>query len=281
MYKKIDMDANVLWVSTSQTSTIRSLIDALKELLTEVNLVFEPSGVLHIQAIDDTRSVITKSVLDGFDTFECEQSQCIGVNMGHLQKFMKMMGNAESVAMYVTAQEPDVFRVRYVLQNPEKEYVCMMPMMDLDCQNIDLNPIDSQILLSIKSTDFHKIIRDLASVAEKVAIKRIGSDLVFETSGKTEVGLPLTIRLRNADLRSADDNEPLSPMDDDDEELIGMYMLHHLCIFTKITTISPQTEVLMREGNMLILRYALGTLGTAQFCAVPLADLDMSRPSRR
>ena len=71
---------NIVEVKTIQSSVIRILIEALKEILTDVNIRFDENGIT-IMEMDSSHTVLASLKLDKdkFDYFHCEQTKIVGI----------------------------------------------------------------------------------------------------------------------------------------------------------------------------------------------------------
>jgi proliferating cell nuclear antigen len=110
-------NGNLFEVKTVQSGAFRTLIEALKEILTEANLEFDSQGI-KIVAVDETHTVLVYLRLhaDRFENFYCPVKHVLGVNMIYLFKLIKTMGNNDSLTLYLPANNPE--QARY----PHGEY---------------------------------------------------------------------------------------------------------------------------------------------------------------
>ena len=140
-------NGNLFEVKTVQSGAFRTLIEALKEILTEANLEFDSQGI-KIVAVDETHTVLVYLRLhaDRFENFYCPVKHVLGVNMIYLFKLIKTMGNNDSLTLYLPA-----------------------------------NNFTS--IIHMHSTDFQKICRDMNVLGEKMEITSSGSNLIFRCMG--------------------------------------------------------------------------------------------------
>ena len=84
-------------IKTVQSGAIRILIEALKEILTDGNIIIEKNGIKLI-AMDPTHSVLIhlKLEAENFEYFHCSNKIIIGLNMLNLFKLIKTMTNSET-----------------------------------------------------------------------------------------------------------------------------------------------------------------------------------------
>ena len=72
----------ILEIKTIQASTIKSVIDAMKEILMDVNLEFDENG-MKIVALDNTHIVLIHLKLhaEKFESYYCMKKLYVGINM--------------------------------------------------------------------------------------------------------------------------------------------------------------------------------------------------------
>lgn len=93
-------NGNLFEIKTIQAAAFRTLIEALKEILTEANLEFDSTGI-KIKAMDETHTVLVYLRLDNdrFNEFYCPAKHVLGINMIYLFKLIKTMGNNDSLTL--------------------------------------------------------------------------------------------------------------------------------------------------------------------------------------
>jgi hypothetical protein len=78
----VNANGNLFEMKTIQASAFRTLIEALKEILTEANLEFDSTGI-KIMAMDETHTVLVHLRLhaDRFNEYFCSAKHVLGINM--------------------------------------------------------------------------------------------------------------------------------------------------------------------------------------------------------
>ena len=109
-------NGNLFEVKTVQSGAFRTLIEALKEILTEANLEFDSQGI-KIVAVDETHTVLVYLRLhaDRFENFYCPVKHVLGINMIYLFKLIKTMGNNDSMTLYLPANNPNKLGIRIIV----------------------------------------------------------------------------------------------------------------------------------------------------------------------
>ena len=81
---------NVLTIKTVQIAPFRTLMTALKDILLETNITFQPDGIRIIN-MDKSHTILAHLFLraEKFEVYECRKDKIIiGVNMFHLFKLI-------------------------------------------------------------------------------------------------------------------------------------------------------------------------------------------------
>ena len=89
------MDSNsrneyVFLCRTVKASPVRTLVDAVKDILTEVNLEVDSNGI-KIMAMDGTHTILVHMRLyaDRFDEFYCSEKCILGIDFVNFNKMVK------------------------------------------------------------------------------------------------------------------------------------------------------------------------------------------------
>ena len=107
-----------------QSGAIRTLIESLKEVLTDVNISFDNES-MKIVTLDGTKVAVIhlKLVATSFVIYKCDRPEenpyKIGVCMASLHKLLKISGNNDTITMFV--KKNDTSRLKIVIRNKNKK----------------------------------------------------------------------------------------------------------------------------------------------------------------
>ena len=96
-------DGNVLTIKTVQIAPFRTLMTALKDILLETNISFQPDGIRIIN-MDKSHTILVHLYLaaSNFEFYECKKEKIIiGVNMFHLFKLINSIDNDDTLTIYI------------------------------------------------------------------------------------------------------------------------------------------------------------------------------------
>lgn len=251
----------LLEIKTVQASTFKQIVDALKEILMDVNLEFDETG-MKVVALDNTHVVLVHLKLDAerFETYHCEKKLYIGINMLKLHMLIKTVGNNDYLTLFVEKDDPNHLGIR--IQNDDKNVrtTYKLSMLDIDVLNIKIPPVDFETIITMPSIDFQKIIRDMHNLADYIEISNVESQLTFKCNGgfctqETIIG--------------ADKNQQINIVKNSTkaQEIIqGVFSLRYLSMFTKCTNLSSTVELYIKNTYPLVLCYSVASLGSIKLC---------------
>jgi proliferating cell nuclear antigen len=254
-------DSLILDVRTVQTSAFKTLVEALKELLTDVNIEFDQDG-LKI-ACPDTADVILVHLrlhAEKFEFYKCEKPQIlVGVNMINLHKIVRGANSGDTLSMRM--YENDSNRLHIEFKNSEKNSRTSFALhvMDIDYQDIAIPPERFPYVINLPSSDFQKICREMANITTKVDICRVGNRLIFRCVGDF---CEQETELLDSSSRQAPNNDIVQ----------GVFSLKYLSLFTKCTNLSNNVNLFMKDDYPLIVHYTVASLGQITLALAPQDD---------
>ena len=257
-----DINKYKLKIKTEQAGAFRILIEALKEILTEANFVFDDSGI-KLMAMDSTHTILIHMKLDGnnFEYFHCPKKVVIGVNMLNFFKLIKTMGNSETLSFFIDDENEN--KLGILINNSEKnsQTIYKLNLLDINDDNISIPPAEFETELSLPSSDFQKIIRDMINIGEHIEIKSIGPQLVLNCNG--DFASQETI------LGETNNGLKFNQISPEELPIQGIFSLKYLMLFTKCTNLCNQINLYIKNDYPLIIRYSVASLGDIKLCLAP------------
>jgi proliferating cell nuclear antigen len=253
------MDNNyILEIKTIQASTIKSVIDAMKEILMDVNLEFDENG-MKIVALDNTHIVLIHLKLhaDKFESYYCLKKLYIGINMLKFHMLIKTIQNGDILSLFIHKNDPNILGI--TIENNEKNVktTYKLSMLDIDVVNVDIPPADFNTIITMPSAYLQKIIRDMHNLAEYIEIKNIGNKLILSCQGDFCCQETiLATEAQNIQIKSNDDQEIIQ----------GVFSLKYLSIFTKCTNLCSTVEIYLKNSYPIILQYGIASMGSVKLC---------------
>lgn len=265
-------DSNVLTIKTVQIAPFRTLMTALKDILLETNITFEPDG-MRIINMDKSHTILVHLFLaaQNFEFYECKKDKIIiGVNMFHLFKLINTIENDETLTIYIENADYVDGIVSYLSLKYENGEIkqCKtqkLRLIEPDPEELQYPDVNFSSIINLPSSDFQKIIRDLSCISEKLEIKSVGNELIFKCSGQ----------FASAEIHRAEsdgDNKSMSFMLKQDSSKIiqGEFSLKNLGYFIKCTNLCQQIEIYLENDLPLVVKYNVASLGEIKLCLAVL-----------
>lgn len=262
-------EENNLEIKTVQSSAFKVLVEALKELLTECSFVVDETG-LKLVTMDSSHVVLVHLKLDAckFEHFHCKKPTTLGINMLHLHKLIKTINSNDTLTLF--QEDGDINHLGIRIENSDKNTrtTYKLNLLDLDNTNMQIPPIAFESMITLPSTDFMKLIRDMHSIgSQTVEIQNVNNHLIFNTRG--DFCAQETV-LSEGDGKSG--GVPITQagsMNAQGEIVQGVFSLKYLVMFTKCTNLCNTVALYLRNNYPLICQYMVASLGEIKLCIAP------------
>ena len=246
----------ILEIKTVQAVTFKQVIDSLKEILMDVNLEFDETG-MKIVALDNTHVVMVHLKLDAdrFETYKCEKKLYVGINMLKLHMLIKTITNNDILTLFVDRDEPNHLGIRIENQEKNLRTTYKLSMLDINVLNQSIPPADFETIITMPSVEFQKIVRDMHNLADFMEIRNVGHQLCFSCKGDF---------CTQETILGADKNQSIQiakPTAREHDIIQGVFSLKYLATFTKCTNLSNVVEIYLKNTFPLVLRYSVASLG--------------------
>lgn len=268
------MDPNadlLLRARTVKAAPFRTLVEAVKDILTDANLEFDQSG-LKIMAMDGTHTILVHLRLqaDRFDEYHCPQKHIIGVNMINFFKIVKTMSNNESIELSLKKSDPT--RLNIQILNGDKQITTQfaLNLIELDVEPLVIPQAVFPSIIAMPSVDFQKIIRDMHTLGEVVEIQSARQELIFRCKGDyAEQETVFSIEQNKAGGSGATVSAT--------EIVQGAFCLKQLILFTKCTSLCSNISLYLKNDYPIIVEYDVASLGEIKLALAPKRPSGMIR----
>ena len=263
--KSPSTDNNVLTIKTVQISPFRTLMTALKDILLETNISFQPDGIRIIN-MDKSHTILAHLYLpsQNFEFYECKKEKIIiGVNMFHLFKLINSIDNDDTLTIYIENNDYTdgiVSHLALKFENGEIKQCKTQKLRLIEPENEELEYPDVKFssIINLPSVDFQKIIRDLTCISDKVEIKSVGNELIFKCCGQ----------FASAEIHRAESDGSMGFIlkQEPNKIIQGEFSLKNLGYFIKCTNLCSQIEIYLENDLPLVIKYDVASLGSIRLC---------------
>jgi proliferating cell nuclear antigen len=252
----------LLYLRSVQGSAFKSLFEVLREILHDVNLTFNESG-MKIMTVDGSRVALVYAQLnaDSFEHYRCEGTLNLGVNLGHVHKLIKSSSNHGTITMYVTRARTEELGIE--VAQPEKRSLSkfQLRLLDVDVENITIPDVEFTSVITLPSQYFARLCKDISAISDTVTITSRASQLIV--SAKGDFASQETF---------IDQTTSQIKTHDPDEEVSGSYLLKYIVLFNKSSVLSSTMELYLKQGWPLITAFKIASLGELRFILAPKVD---------
>ena len=265
-------EGNVLTIQTVQISPFRTLMTALKDILVETNITFQPDGMKIIN-MDKSHTILAHLKLDSknFELYECKKDKIIiGVNMFHLFKLINSIDNDDTLTIYIEKNDYIDGVVSYLSLKFENGDIrqCKtqkLRLIEPDMEEMAYPDVNFSSIINLPSSDFQKIVRDLSCISDKLEIKSVGNELIFKCQGT----------FASAEIHRAETDGSMEFILKQDLAKIiqGEFSLKNLGYFIKCTNLCQQIEIYLENDLPLVVKYNVASLGVIYLGLAPLPSV--------
>jgi proliferating cell nuclear antigen len=257
--------SKIFEIKTIQSSAIKCMIEALKELLTDTVLEINDTGI-KIVTMDNAHVILVHLKLhaEKFEYYECKKPISIGINMLNFYKIIKTINNNDVLSLFV--YEDDLNHLGVKLENVEKNTrtTYKINLLDLNNQKFEIPEVTFNSVVTLPASDFQKITRDMNNLAEFVEIKNVDNEIILTCTGDFCTQETVLSDKENDSIQITSENK--------DDIIQGNFSLKYLVLFTKCTNLSNTVELYLKNDYPLIIKYTVASLGNIKLCLSPQVE---------
>lgn len=254
-------------LKTVQTGAFKTLIEALKEILTDANIEFSETA-MKIITMDPTQTILVHLKLehDNFESYFCKHKTFIGVNMMNFFKLIRTLTNNDALTLFIDSSNTSLLGIR--IENGEKNSLTTyyLNLIEVDETSYQIPPAQFESIITMPSGEFNKICRDMTNLSNIIEIKSVGSQMIFSCKG--EFASQETI------IGETSNGLSFVKSSSDENIIQGYYDLKHLVLFTKCTNLCNSIEMYMKNNFPIVIKFNVGSLGSLKLCLAPKVEED-------
>jgi proliferating cell nuclear antigen len=250
----------LVYFQTSQVVQFKTLMDSLKDLLTEVNLRFDEQG-FKIISLDPGKIGMIHCSVCNLEKYFCEASPFYaGVYVAYLYKILRSVNTSHHLECRIKHADPKVMELVVTNADKRTQTIHRLKLLDLDIEEINIPQVDFECVISMPSAEFQKYIKELSHVSNRITIRGSGRLIQFICSGD----------LGETCIEVSPTPGGLNWLHKDsvNETFEGTYFLKYLERFSR-GQVDSTVEIYFKQDYPLIMRYEM-TIGSLRFCVAPI-----------
>ena len=177
--------AHTMEAKFPKASTLKKIVDAIKDLVTEANIDCSPAGINFLSMDSSHVALVTLLIRpDSLDKFTCHRPVTLGVNFTTLSKVIRVGGgNDDSLTLY-SAPGSDVLRLTFENADGTRVSNFDIKLMDIQGEQLGLpDEMNFTGIFSMPSSEFSRTCRDLTILGDTVAIDVCKTHVEFLLQG--------------------------------------------------------------------------------------------------
>ena len=261
----IDKASCKVFIKTVQGAVMRTIFEVLRDVIFDSNLILSPTG-LKIAAMDSAKCslVYLKLHADAFEEYHCTSEVRIGLNMASIYKLIKSAGSHDTVTLFIENESSHELGI--IVEKPEKSRtVFHLKLLDVDGADISLPDFEFDSVVTLPSTTFQRLCRDMQNVAPLMTIESSGSTLTLSCTG--DFASQTTVLGGGAQ----DDGDMVIETASSDI-IRGTYSLKYLTLFGRASSLSNAVTLFIKKTHPLVIEYNAGSLGSLKFLLTPVLN---------
>ena len=169
-------------LKTVQASSFKSLFEVLKDVLNDVNIIFDEKGV-NILTLDTARVSLIDLHLaaENFEEYECERQVLAGINILNTFKLFKTISNNDTLEISITDRDMMNIHIQNVEKKTDTKF--QLKLLDINDDQIVLPNIKTSVVTTMPSIDFQRACRDMNNLASDVMITRKPAKFIISCQG--------------------------------------------------------------------------------------------------
>jgi len=244
----------------------KKVVEAIKELCVDCNFECGPGGI-ECQSMDNSHVALVSLSLssDGFSEYECDENITLGLNLGNLSKILKCSGAKES--LIISAEDTENVKLEFENQAEDRKSTFELKMFDIDAEHLGIPDTEYKCDVTLPSTEFARICRDLGTLGDAVTLNATKSGLQFTTNGD--------IGNANMILRKNETAEGPGSVDIElDEPVSQQFALRYLQMFSKSANVADRVTLSMSPETPLQVNFPIADMGSIKFFLAPKIEED-------
>lgn len=245
-----------MYLKTVQAIAFKSLLEVLKEIINDVNVYFDATG-MKIVAFDVARVTLVYVKLDAenFEEYSCPTNVTLGINVTNTFKLLKSISNNDILTITNTDENLVVTVSNEGKKSTSKFNIRLLDLNE-DFLEIPENEEENKYETVFPSIDFQKIIRDMSNIGSELFIERKDNQVKFSCEGDF-----------------AEKETTIEQSEHIDACVSGNFSLKYLSLFTKATILCPLVQIIQQSNeHPVVFKYTIANLGELRFYLAPVVS---------
>lgn len=255
------MTERLMELKTVQAGPFKTLVEAIKEILTDANFEFTPEGMRLVTLDPVTKTILVHLKLQDFEYYKCDKKIVVGVNFPNFYKLIKTMTSNDILTLYIDSDNPSMLGICIENSDNNKLTNFSLKLIEVDIETLKIDPPSFESIITFPSSEFNTICRNMSVLSETIEIKSIGSRLIFSCDG--DFASQETI------MGETENGLKYEQTSQENNVIQGYYNLKLMLTFSKCTNLSRTLTIYLKNNYPIVLEFDVGNLGKLKLALAP------------
>lgn len=251
----------VLSLRTISPPVLVRIMDVLKELVADTNIIFSPKGmVISVMDANKVAYAYVNLPSDHFEQYRCEGTHMLGVNNAHFHKLIKNCTNRDELMLQYHPSKPELV---ITVENTAKKYrsTSRLKLLLIEGEILEM-PLEKSFctMVEMNASDLLKICREMSSISDEIGIVSDPTtpSVTFRTEG--DMG-SVDHTLLNSDSHSVKCPEA--------QVVNEVFAMRYISTVAKTAALSQRVEIYLEPAFPVLFKFTIGERGIMAFCIAP------------
>ncbi len=232
----------------------KSIFECLKDLTRDANICFQPAG-LRISSVDIRQQALMHAFIpaEDFMEYRCTTVARAGIVVPVVFRLLKTASASDIVSLSIVDRDLHIC-FENAQRNQSTKYTMKLTDIGMDIVSLDT---ELEYCITIPSSNWHRICKDLSGVGSTVLIESDGKSISLSTVGDFATQHTIVSELGVVD--------SLTP----DIVFSGRFRLQPLLVAAKAHSLCITVSVHMGMGKPLVFSFECGAHGRLSFAFLP------------
>lgn len=258
---------------TNEGYTIKVLSDLLQHNIKTACLIINNDGI-KLTMYDSHRRVCFEFMLysENFQIykFKSDTPLYLGINLCHFYKMIKSIKKKDSIILFINENQRDDLGIKVIPKENNRVTTSFIKIQNI--QNLEVVvPNDYSNCIIVPSNEYQKLCKDMSTISNTVKITAWKYYMKFSGDAGSVYSREVSFGELDADSDSEDEEE--------DIRYVDVFNTDQLCRIVKISGLSSNIQVFVKEGLPMLFKTNIGNLGKLSIFIKSKSQLETDYPT--
>lgn len=249
-------------IRSVQAGVIRMLFETLKDVLNEIVLIVDETGIM-LSQMNFSKSLLVHIRLNpkNFELFKCNSASHLGINLNNFYMYLKLAENTDTVTLF--QRKRDDSNLEMTLENSVKNKIIhsKVKLLSMAMEISGVPSMRFNAIIRMPTSDFQSICKKLSGISETLLIESENNRIKFTSSGDTG---SVAMDIGASELGTGIE------LTETDSYARGEFAFKHLLSLSKSAGLCNTVEIFLKNESPLVLIFCVANLGTIKYLICPM-----------